>query len=202
MSTSRTTQSVGTLKVLRDQLDKLAGGTSEMGGFSTWFKSVRWDAAAGFNNEELAPLGWAIETTLFEYEAYPNEFDVDDLIRTINDVMLREGTSYPAPTFRPALLQVFHYQTGLQGQQSFLWPSPAPRIGGPSMSTRKVNYETLIAATGSILNPVVLATHANIHIHFRPTIWPTVLTPIDQAGQGMIPQIQWPTPDHPQLQNA
>lgn len=111
MSTSLTMDAVGTLKALRDQLNRLAGGELDMGGFSTWFKSVRWDAANGFNNDDLAPLGWAIETSLFEYDAFPSEYRYEDLRDAVDAAMTREGLSFPTASVisvRPVKIVIAH----------------------------------------------------------------------------------------------
>jgi hypothetical protein len=99
MSTSLTTETTGTLNVLFDQLRRLAGGTLEMGAFRMWFTSVRWDTKSGFNTEALAPLGWAIETALFEWSQFPDEFLPSDLIASVENVVQREGIHY-APQSR------------------------------------------------------------------------------------------------------
>ncbi len=85
-------QSVETLKTLLDQLDKLEGGSSmKNGNFSDWFKSLRWDSSVGFNATELAPLGWAIETSLFEYDDCPHNYAIEDLNDAISTAFRREG---------------------------------------------------------------------------------------------------------------
>lgn len=84
-------QSVETLKVLLDQLAKVEGGSLDIGAFADWFKSFRWDASTGFNTSELAPLGWAVETSLFEYEDFPDEYTVEDLKDAVLTVFRREG---------------------------------------------------------------------------------------------------------------
>lgn len=84
-------QSVETLKTLRDQLGKLEGGSLSIGEFGDWFKSLRWDSSTGFNTIELAPLGWAIEMSLFEYHDCVEQYSVDDLADAIDTVMRREG---------------------------------------------------------------------------------------------------------------
>jgi hypothetical protein len=96
MSDSLTAQSVSTLNTLRDQLARLAGGSLEMGGFTTWFRSLRWDSETGFNSPDLASLGWAIETSLFEFDLVPEHYRLDDLTAAVEDVMQREGLTFPA----------------------------------------------------------------------------------------------------------
>jgi hypothetical protein len=84
-------QSVETLKTMLDQLDTLEGGSMEIGNFSGWFTSLRWDSSVGFNTTELAPLGWAIETSLFEYDDCPHNYAIEDLNDAISTVFRREG---------------------------------------------------------------------------------------------------------------
>lgn len=83
--------SVETLKTLLDQLARLEGGSLDMGAFSAWFKSLRWDSSVGFNTYDLAPLGWAIETSLFEYEDFPHLYIPADLRDAVETVLRREG---------------------------------------------------------------------------------------------------------------
>lgn len=84
-------QSVELLKTLLEKLGRVEGGELDIGAFSAWFRSLRWDSSIGFNTPYLAPLGWAIETSLFEYEEYPHLYSPSDLRDAVNTVLAREG---------------------------------------------------------------------------------------------------------------
>lgn len=73
-----------TYRELKDHLTSLERGEISINQFKAWFKSLRWDSVKGFNTPGMAPLGWAIETALFD-----NDVTADDLRETIHDTLQR-----------------------------------------------------------------------------------------------------------------
>jgi hypothetical protein len=91
--TVMTRQDTQLIEALSERLCELHDGRLSMVGFRNWFRALRWDTERGFNRPEVAPLGWAIETSLFEFDDFPHEYTVADLKTAIQSTMQRQAVT-------------------------------------------------------------------------------------------------------------
>lgn len=156
MSPTLSSQSIEMLNVLSDQFGKLEGGSMDIGGFRDWFRSLRWDSSKGFNTTEMAPLGWAIETSLFEYDEYPDAVTVDDLRECIALVMNRQGLGSYAPLFvsRNRDTELSSEAIGVHAVEDSVMTDPSSRVPGYAFTTAEKVLQRY-RAFGAGVNPRV-----------------------------------------------
>ena len=70
--------------MLSRRVEKLAGGSLDIGSFRKWFMNVAWEDLMASDSAALR-LGWDIQNILYQHEDYPEDVPeqvvIDEIVR-------------------------------------------------------------------------------------------------------------------------